>query len=292
MSEAKISVIVVSYNHEKFIASALDSVLAQDGNLIKEILIGDDCSTDKTPEIIESYRQKYPDLITVAPREHNLGVNENYADLFMRAAGEYAAILEGDDYWLPGKLEAMVNAAREHKDALIWYHKFCVQEEDKLEDRAYIYDDDCYVDIDEFIAHNEIQNLSCCMYQTKALQNVCDVFRKESGVDYPLHILILENGPAYFVNKFLSVYRHHASSIWSKLSLEHQLVRSMLRRYEMNELTSKRHNEAFERNIDSMLNYLVRLRSAHRPKKPLKPEKNHRCYNVLGIKIKIKRKTG
>lgn len=291
MSEAEISVVIVSYNHEKYIAKAFDSVLEQNRKLIREILVGDDCSTDKTAEVIESYRSKYPELIKVVPREHNLGVNENYADLFMRAKGRYTAILEGDDYWLPGKLEKMYQTALKQDKALLWYHRFRVLENGNLQERGYLYDEDRFVDIDDFIARNDIQNLSCCMYRTDALKKVCDVFRKEAGVDYPLHILLLENGPAYFVNENFSVYRHHSTSIWSALSLEHQLVRNILRRYEMNELTKKRHDEAFQKNIDKILSHLLSLRMQHRGRVMFgKKKKSHRCFNVLGLKIKIKRK--
>ncbi len=293
MENRDISVIIVTYNHEAFIAQALESVLAQNHSLIREIIIGDDCSSDHTVEIVKSYQEKYPDLIQLVERPHNVGVNENYADLFNRCNGAYTAILEGDDYWLPGKLEIMYQETQKNGDAVMWFHRFQVLQDGKLKERDYLYNKDCRIGIEDFVTDNQIQNLSCCLYQTDILKKVSPVFRKGPGVDYLLHILILDGNQAGFVNRNLSVYRHHGNSIWSRLSREHQIVRNMLRRYEMNDLTDKKYDELFQRNIDNLLNYLVRLRSYRS-----KPEQNvveskadrHKCFNILGIKIKIKKR--
>ncbi len=293
MENRDISVIIVTYNHEAFIAQALESVLAQNHSLIREIIIGDDCSSDHTVEIVKSYQEKYPDLIQLVERPHNVGVNENYADLFNRCNGAYTAILEGDDYWLPGKLEIMYQETQKNGDTVMWFHRFQVLQDGKLKERDYLYNKDCRIGIEDFVTDNQIQNLSCCLYRTDILKKVSPVFRKGPGVDYLLHILILDGNQAGFVNRNLSVYRHHGNSIWSKLSREHQIVRNMLRRYEMNDLTDKKYDELFQRNIDNLLNYLVRLRSYRS-----KPEQNvveskadrHKCFNILGIKIKIKKR--
>lgn len=293
MENRDISVIIVTYNHEAFIAQALESVLAQNHSLIREIIVGDDCSSDRTVEIVKSYQEKYPDLIQLVERSHNVGVNENYADLFNRCNGAYTAILEGDDYWLPGKLEIMYQETRKNGDAAMWFHRFQVLQDGKLKERDYLYNKDCRIGIEDFINDNQIQNLSCCLYRTDILKKVNPVFRKGPGVDYLLHILILDGNQAGFVNRNLSVYRHHGNSIWSRLSREHKIVRNMLRRYEMNDLTDKKYDELFQQNIDNMLNHLVRLRSYR-----VKPEQNvvtskadrHKCFNILGIKIKIKKR--
>lgn len=281
---ADISVVIVTYNHEKFIAQAIESVLNQDLSLIKEVIIGDDCSTDSTVDILRQYQVKHPDLIKIVDRKNNVGVNANYVDLFNRCSGEYVAILEGDDYWLEGKLLEMRKQMETHSDVCMWFHRFQVLEGEKLSERDYRYSKSCYIDEIEFIKYNQVQNLSCCLYRVDALRQVADKFLKGPGVDYLLHILLLENAKAYFYNKNLSVYRHHQNSIWSKLSKEHQLIRNMLRRYEMNELTNYAYNDAFQETITSQLDYLCRLRSGQ------KTVKKHRCYNILGFKIKIRDK--
>ena len=283
-NSADISVLIVTYNHEKFIAQAIESVLKQDLSLIKEVIIGDDCSTDSTVDILRQYQAKHPDLIKIVDRKNNVGVNANYVDLFNRCNGEYVAILEGDDYWLEGKLSEMREQIELHPDACMWFHRFQVLEGEILSEREYLYDESRYIDEIEFIKYNQVQNLSCCLYRTDALRRVADRFLKGPGVDYLLHILLLENANAYFYNKNLSVYRHHQNSIWSRLSKEHQQVRSLLRRYEMNELTNYVYNDAFQEAITSQLGCLWRLRFGE------ETVKKHLCYNILGFKIKIRNK--
>ena len=95
-----ISVVMLTYFHENYIAQALDSVLSQETDLRYEILIGDDASGDCTPDIIREYAARYPDIVRPVLRTENLGANRNGWDLGHRARGKYIAYLEGDDFWL------------------------------------------------------------------------------------------------------------------------------------------------------------------------------------------------
>lgn len=96
----EVSVVVLSYNHEKYISQCLDSILAQKVNFKYEIVIGDDASTDKTPEIISDYIKRHPD-ITFRPflRSQNIGASRNAYELSMNIKGRFYAYLEGDDFW-------------------------------------------------------------------------------------------------------------------------------------------------------------------------------------------------
>lgn len=98
--EVEVSIIVLSYNHEKYISKCLDSILSQKVTFHYEILIGDDASTDKTPEIISDYVKRYPD-ITIRPflRSQNIGASRNAYELSMSIKGRFYAYLEGDDFW-------------------------------------------------------------------------------------------------------------------------------------------------------------------------------------------------
>ncbi len=63
MNKPLLSISSITYNHEKYIAQAIDSFLIQKTNFDFEIVIGEDCSTDNTLKIIEKYKQKYPNKI-------------------------------------------------------------------------------------------------------------------------------------------------------------------------------------------------------------------------------------
>lgn len=95
-----VSVLMTAFNHEKYIAMAIDSVLAQQVDFRYEILIGDDASTDKTPYIIREYAERYPDIIRFVKRSKNIGATRNSYELNLMCRGDYIAPLEADDYWI------------------------------------------------------------------------------------------------------------------------------------------------------------------------------------------------
>lgn len=104
-----ISVAIITYNHEKYIKHALESVLSQSiDKKDLEIVLGDDGSTDSTLSIVREYANKYP-FIKVRSHE-NYGISKNVYDVFKNCKGDYIAVLEGDDYWLDNdKLKKQIN---------------------------------------------------------------------------------------------------------------------------------------------------------------------------------------
>lgn len=111
----KVSVIMLTYNQENYVAQALDSVLMQKVDFPYEILIGDDCSTDSTCEQLQRYAEQYPDIIRLFPRSENLGPTRNAYELLCAAQGEYLAFCEGDDFWLDeDKLAVQTTFLDEH----------------------------------------------------------------------------------------------------------------------------------------------------------------------------------
>src|ERR1017187_10329098 len=97
----KVSICVTTYNHEKFIKKALDSILNQQVNFNYQIVVSDDCSTDRTREIIEKYQKQFPEKFKVIFNEKNLGVVDNFIHTISQCEAEYIAILDGDDAMLP-----------------------------------------------------------------------------------------------------------------------------------------------------------------------------------------------
>lgn len=97
--ECDISIIIAVYNHEKYIKQAIDSVLMQKTDYSYEVLIGEDCSTDLSREVLKSMELELPSNFHIFYREHNYGAKQNFEDLYMRMNGKYYIVLEGDDYW-------------------------------------------------------------------------------------------------------------------------------------------------------------------------------------------------
>ena len=124
MKDPKLSVILITYNHEKYIEKALDSVLSQVTDFPFEIVIGDDCSPDDTKNIIREYRDKYPDIIRIVHREKNTGrPTLNVYETTMKCRGDYLAYLEGDDYWTDyDKLQQQMDFLNEHPEYIACTH--------------------------------------------------------------------------------------------------------------------------------------------------------------------------
>lgn len=118
--ERKISVVVCTYNQEKTIARALDSILSQRCSWPFEILIGEDCSTDHTRSICQDYAERHPDIIRLFANPTNRGLLNNYYDCLLQAQGKYIADLAGDDEWCdPYKLEKELSTLEEHPDVVL-----------------------------------------------------------------------------------------------------------------------------------------------------------------------------
>ena len=101
-----VSVCTITYNHERFIAKAIEGVVSQKCNFRFEMVIGEDGSKDRTREIVAEYAAKYPDIIVPLFAEKNLGAKANATNSLMNCRGKYIAFLEGDDYWTdPTKLQ-------------------------------------------------------------------------------------------------------------------------------------------------------------------------------------------
>lgn len=112
-----VSIVMCTYNGEKYLRPQLNSILAQT-YAATEIIVQDDCSTDSTPDILRYYAACFPQ-IKLTVNEHNLGFNRNFQSASMRATGQLIAIADQDDIWLPNKLERQVAAIG---SASICYH--------------------------------------------------------------------------------------------------------------------------------------------------------------------------
>ncbi len=99
MNEPLVSVNMITYNHEPFISRAIEGILNQKVNFPIELVIGEDCSTDRTREIVFNYQKMFPDIIRVITSEKNVGASENGKRTLKNCRGKYIAFCEGDDYW-------------------------------------------------------------------------------------------------------------------------------------------------------------------------------------------------
>lgn len=129
-----VTIMCITYNHEKFIAEALEGFINQKTNFRIEAIVHDDASTDGTAAIIREYAEKYPSIIKPIFETENLYSKKDGSLNRIMAAhirGHYVAYCEGDDYWTdPLKLQKQVDYLENHHDCSLVcsnYDKFYQQ---------------------------------------------------------------------------------------------------------------------------------------------------------------------
>lgn len=225
-SECTLSIFCTAYNHEKFIAEALDSFLAQETDFSFEVLVTDDASTDGTTEIIRSYAEKYPDVIRFFHQEENCfsrGINLYETVMYPNARGKYIAYCEGDDYWTdPSKLNRQVSFLETHPE-----YSACVH------NSMYHY---CEGDLpDELLLpasgdrdvpfSTVIRGMSHCFHTSSIVgraELMCNppdfqsVAFSYGFTDYAIALWLSLNGKIRFLDKPMSVYRVNSNpTSWS-----------------------------------------------------------------------------
>jgi glycosyltransferase involved in cell wall biosynthesis len=119
----KVSVCVVTYNQVHYIDECLRSIISQNTNFKFEVLVSDDGSTDGTREIISQYAKRFPALVLPVFQEKNLGAFRNFVQTHNMARGEYVCHCDGDDRWLPGKLQAQADFLDVNTDFTVVWHR-------------------------------------------------------------------------------------------------------------------------------------------------------------------------
>ncbi len=117
------TILLISYNHQRTIARALDSILEQDSKYRYKIHAFDDGSQDGTKDVIYQYAKKYPDLIYPYIAEENQGAQTNYWNAFSSVDTPYCVLLEGDDFYCnPKKIELQIQALERHPECSFCGH--------------------------------------------------------------------------------------------------------------------------------------------------------------------------
>lgn len=220
--EIMVSVCCSTYNHEKYIADAIEGIIMQKTNFKFEILLHDDASTDKTADIIKHYEQKYPKVIKPiyqTVNQYSKGVKISPTFNYPRAKGKYIALCEGDDYWTdPQKLQIQFDCLESNPDIVCCYHN------------AYVFDDngiitDSKLPFGQQKSHTSFEMMSGTSFilTLTAFFRFIDVLK-----DYPSEAKHVTNGDVFLFSilgqygsgMYLPIikpaaYRVHEGGIWS-----------------------------------------------------------------------------
>lgn len=213
----KVSVLMVTYNHENFIAQAIDSALMQKVNFEYEIVIGEDCSTDHTRDIVIGYQQRYPDTIRLLLPERNSGGHKNFVQTYKACQGEYIALLDGDDYWTsPHKLQKQVDFLDSHPECAICFHSVKVICDDCSQGPGIfppVRQKEIYT-LKDLLVENFIPTCST-MFRNGLFGEFPDWFYVLPMGDWALLILNAQYGSIGYINEVMGAYRFHSGGVWS-----------------------------------------------------------------------------
>jgi glycosyltransferase involved in cell wall biosynthesis len=213
-----ISVCIICYNQERYIADCIESILAQtlDANL--EILIGDDASTDRTSAIIAEYAASDRRIVHIR-RPENLGFVANQRDLSSRARGEFVALCEGDDFWIdPGKLERQL-AVMNADPAIVLCFTAGVRVSsggDRQLGRIEIGGPSRELSLRRMILEiNGTVPTSSMLMRRSALMKLPDRTYDQSPIDYAMQVLVGAQGRIWYDSSVTTAYRIAVGS-WSE----------------------------------------------------------------------------
>lgn len=219
----EVSVLVPTYNHEAYIGTAIESVLAQDTSFPVEILIGDDCSTDGTAGIVAEFERRHPGRVRVLTPAKNGGGHANFSRLYKAARGKFIAQIEGDDYWTAReKLQKQVDFLRGNPEFSLCYHGMEVrhegveEEETKKEATPEITNkgDPEESGLERITRFNYIRTASS-VFRNGLIEGLPPwVFELPLG-DWPLFVLLAERGRIRYIDEVMGVYRVHGGGVWS-----------------------------------------------------------------------------
>jgi glycosyltransferase involved in cell wall biosynthesis len=204
-----ISIVLITYNHNKFIREAINGILIQDLSNVLEIIIADDASIDNTCSIINEFH--FPESCTVRKifRTENVGMNKNILEALKLAKGEFVALFEGDDYWTdPQKCSKQAQILRKNPDfSFCWHPVTAINTQNYPEGPSVL-------TFDVALFNHFIPTCSL-MYRRNMLNEIPDFLYKAMSLDISIELLLLMQGPAYKLDEVMGVRYKHPKGISS-----------------------------------------------------------------------------
>lgn len=227
MNDVAISVLVVTFNHEQFIARALESIRGQVTGSSFEVVVADDDSTDSTLEIVGEWAKTVPFPVRILPRQERLGITRNYFRGFSACHGEFVAVLEGDDEWVSSeKLERQASALRDNPDLSMVANRILLYDErDQRSAVIPLIGNGSFltrISARELADENWFATFSACMYRSAALAVLSPEIFEATAYDWLINMAVMQSGDAAFLPQVMTLYRIHGGGQWSRATAVEQ----------------------------------------------------------------------
>lgn len=211
-SENILTAILITYNHEKWVAKAIESVLEQETDFPFIIKIFDDCSTDSSMNIARKYAAKYPERIEILVNNKNKGVAENFKNAFQSITTKYFCFLETDDFWCDKtKLQHQVDILEKYKECSMCGHNTEIYNI-ATKEKSYICNNGFFSNGFNSQHKDCIFSFETAPYihtSSRMYRNGIVDFTKEPNwlsVDTYHYYKFLSKGSIYYIDKVMSVY--------------------------------------------------------------------------------------
>lgn len=249
----KVSVAMITYNHERFIAQALESALMQRTGFDYEIVVGDDCSSDRTPDVITQYAARHPGIIRPILNRSNLGMHRNSLQVLSACTGRYIAILEGDDHWTsPFKLKRQADYLDANSGCALCFHNVMIEYADaSREPTRYCPPDQPAVSTGhDLIGRGNFIPACSKMFRREHLETPEWISTLKMG-DWPGDILLSRHGTIGYIDEIMGTYLIHPGGAW--YALRQDRVASCTAHIEMFEALAAHTGDTFRDAINAQL---------------------------------------
>lgn len=210
-----VSVCMITYKHEAFIAQAIDSVISQQTDFPIELVIGEDNSPDATAAVIQRYQSNARVSVRARFNRPNLGMQANFELTLQECSGKYVALLEGDDYWTdPKKLQRQVDVLEASRDLAICFHPVDVLTDQGLQADTRTREVPADTGIEDLALGNYMHTCSV-MFRRGLFTEFPPSFKLASAGDFFLHMLNARFGRIRRLPQKMAVYRVHGGGLWS-----------------------------------------------------------------------------
>lgn len=220
-----VSVVMITYNQEHCIDSAIAGVLHQKAPFDIELIVANDASTDSTLNAALRWQRRYPDSVRIIDHKENVGFRKNYLSAVREARGRYMCMCDADDYWTdPCKLTRQVEYMEAHPECAITFHRVVNLYEPSgrktLSNGSQAED----TDIRHLSRSNFITNMSVMYRRGLVPPEALPEWIAEAGLpDYAYHMLYAAHGSIHYFKRPMGVYRQSSAGEWSLNGESHRL---------------------------------------------------------------------
>jgi glycosyltransferase involved in cell wall biosynthesis len=215
-----VSVCIFTYNYEKYLHQAVDSIVKQQCDFSFEILICDDCSTDDTVKIALQYQMKYPDLIRVLEHNENQGGTKNWIRAIQACRGKYISLIDGDDYFSDAfKIKKQAAVMEQDENLVLCFHSVDEIYDDAPElNKTVTFEKEKY-ELSDFIRNGWFVRTSSTFFKNGIIPTEMPdwVHDFPYRFDTILHVLLCQHGYACNIKQSMSVWRKHKNGMSFRL---------------------------------------------------------------------------